>query len=78
MVEEGVSSGTVCGCCRHPHVQDVVVAARAGDADDGRAAPHRAAPGRRPGPPAHRPPLVRAQRPHRAHRRQVLPQPRGA
>ena len=63
---------------RHPHVQDVVVAARAGDADDSRTAPHRAARGRVAHAAAHRPPLVRAQRSHRAHRRQVLSQPRGA
>lgn len=63
---------------RHPYVQDVVVAARAGDADDCSAAASAGAAGRRTAATAHRPPLVSAQRPHGTHRRQVLPEPRGA
>lgn len=59
--------------CRYPDFQDLLVAARDGDADDGGVAAHPAARGRVPHAPAHRPPLVGAQRPHRAHRRQVLP-----
>lgn len=68
----------ICIMDRYPRIQDIVVAARAGDADDGGAAARAAARGLVADAPAHRPPLVRAQRPHRAHRRQVLPQPRGA